>query len=263
MKEFNKAFGHNFHNQGPTQSPLDKKIDKIGRAKLFWICYGVTIVLLIIVMVITYRAHTFQSYVFNETSLRVTSVSPGRGRVKMRDRDGNVLTMTRAVINEDDLSRLFGGPNEFVIQYMGSTMTYVIRRDADNARYRVFSFSDGSEAMAFMPPPVRSPGTELDDRYILTFKTDLQQEEAALFVWLINHLNAQLSAGYYAVPVLLGLVIMPVALGLFLYTEAFWRFSMMFTVIGGEPTQDALFIRRVGGVILMIIVFGFPLLFIL
>ncbi|MCL2376813.1 MAG: hypothetical protein FWC76_05385 [Defluviitaleaceae bacterium] len=229
-------------------------IERHGKKRVFVISYAALFVLLAIIYFAMYRAE--HTYAFGEATLRVTSVDFFTGDVEARDGDGNVIIITRRWpwLHLPDMPLFLQSSNDFTIQYLDKTITYSIINDEEGHR-RVYTFSDGTQAVAFTPPIIdRSPA--LDTRYMLIFETTLQHEEAALMHWLIGFAHNHTPVQTYVMLATFSAALLPLGLGFLLYPEVFWQLRMTLLVRGGKPNENVLVLYTISGVIIMALAFA-------
>jgi len=136
---------------------------------------------------------------------------------------------------------------------MDKTITYSIINDEEGHRM-VYTFSDSSQVTIF----TRSGYFLLpasDKRYILSFDTELQREEAALMHWLIGFAHNHTPTQTYVLLATFSAIFLALGLGFLLYTKTLWQLRISIGVQGVKPTNAALVMYRISGVIFIALAF--------
>lgn len=85
-------------------------------------------------------------------------------------------------------------------------------------------------------------------------------------VQLVNNINSTYEFAkendLFAIPFITSILIF-IALANIIYPEEMWRFDHLFTVRGGEPTEFAIFMSKLGGVLILLMVLFGPSLIII
>jgi len=212
---------------------LENAMDKFGAGRVFWCIFAVLAALIIIIAVA--GARTSQRVEFMGNTLRIVSVQRGTG-LTMTDQNGETLTMTLRI----DPSSF----TTYTINYLGKTFSYRSLSDHD------YRFSCGHQFIVSFHSA----------RIVPVGLTAQQQAEANILrsLRIIHHNHTPLHS--VIGNTLLGLAILAFGVAELLFPEAFWKLRHIFSVRGGEPTDFALFMHRLSGVMIVVIAFVFALL---
>lgn len=216
----------------------------LSLSNIFKLVYCILATLYVIITVIIYN--TYRTYDYKGQKFRVISAS--ETEVVSEDRNGNRLVLTA---NTSDLVKYF--EQDYTISYLDEIILYKSSIKEDR---RTFTYSDGSQT------------TEKGiSRFFINNKERLdvrlsesQLAERELIYTLNDYCLEFKELGLYILVDFSGLLLLLCGVGSFLYPEKFWRFEHFLDVIGGEPTDFAIFMNKLGGIVL--IIFSYSIIFI-
>ena len=213
--------------------------EKFGRRRLLLVCFGVLAVLFIF-LTIALNA-SYRRYDFQGTILRLVSVDHFNGVVEMVDEYGNRLSMT-----------IHQSHNPFAIEIVISYLDKAITRTSLDGFFGspAYTFSDGSQIT--IPAWIV---TFSDGSTNLPALSQTQQAEMDLMGRLRDYYHDYRSVWLYVWYTAIGLVVLLIGLGEIFYPERFWRIRTYWSVRGGEPTDFAISMHQLSGVILIIAVY--------
>lgn len=220
---------------------MEELFEKQGKKKVFLICWISLTVILVFSIFVSY--FTFLKYDYKGTRLKLISVT--RSNVVMEDSDGNRLTMEA---ERDYYSGVMF--NSYTVNYRDELMEY---NNGYNELHEVrYVFSDGSEWIGdFIYISINNESPPYDDF------TELQHAEKALFDRLIAYFSGEKSGGVHAGVCISGMLLLFLGTSSFIFPEKYWQLQTFLSVKNGEPTELALFLNRVAGVLYVILAFGF------
>ena len=217
-------------------------IERHGNSKVFRRGYCLLAVLLVSIVIV--HCYSLSHFTFNGERLVLSKI--GKDFVVMTDRSGNDAELR--------------GPYELHLTGESNMLMYQNREtictvDWEETGGYIYHFSDGS---SLTEPMLIISFDDIDSP--IDRMSDIQRGEYEL----INRMRSYLQNGS---PVwnavwsgLLALVILLLGVGIFCYPDAVWKLNTMFTVRGGEPTEWALFINQLSGIVSIIMAFIIPFL---
>ena len=215
-------------------------IERHGGGKVFWWLFGALATVLILCIVIHGRIAT--ASVVGGATLRLTKVS--EEGVVMTDGAGNEAVMTGAA----DL-HVSGGAHEY--HYLDRQMSCVV--DWPQSGDYIYTFSNGTQKN--VSQMILGFGGSANDGFATSA---LQREEYALMQKMQNYMRDGNPLRHYIWQGLLGLLLLALGAAMVCFPRAVWQLNTMFTVIGGEPTDWALFGNRAAGFMLIAMAFAVP-----
>ena len=222
---------------------MRKVVDKYGEFRCFMASFGVLLVLFLIIAigVIIYHSASINSITLTGNRLRF--LSSESHRLIMVDRSGNQAIMTGAGRRLSFFEDSFAF-DVIIVEYLNKTIT----RDSSDRERIFYVFSDGS---VLMWPDESS------------YMNEMQQAERDL-LWQMRGVydaRSNMPTDLFVLTILFGFVFIPLGLWNIIYSRKAWEIRHMFTVRYGEPTDDAIFMIKLGGAIGVI--FPFVMLFFL
>lgn len=169
-------------------------------------------------------------------------VSKNENVMVMKDSCKNRLVMTDTTLPSDN----HYGINivRFNVTYNGKTIYYdgseIINKGS------IITMSNGEKYVS------EFPYVTVDDR-------DYRPLEVQLISKVIQMNNEDPKLLDYIAPFILTCIFVFIGLGLIIYPEEIWEFQNMFNVVGGEPTDWAIFSNKLSGCIIIIIAEIYPI----
>lgn len=202
-----------------------KWLDKIGKTKLY--------IILIVISTIFYMV---MGIIINKEAQKIHVDSKD---FKLEERTPSDMTFTSQggsqlfVDYQEVTSWLFGFNGRISITYENETYTY----DKTDIREDItITYEDGSQAIKSYDHVSRTYIPVSLELYLLkaieTFRTTKSPASNILMPMLLNLFS----------------------FGLIIYPDSFWRMQHMFSVIGGEPTDFALWSNVIGGAFAIIMI---------
>ena len=242
---FDQFFGHGYAPECimvPWEAvDLQALIDRHGASKVARYGYGLLAALLVIVTTL----HCLNAVYYSFQGEWFRLISAGEDTVVIRDRHGKGLVMN--------------APNGTIDQKEPFTVTYAGKGVYGAWDRSTFGYMLNSTDGSSVPP--KTPGLSIsgEDNSPSEKLSASQLEELVL----VQRLQAQLGKGNPIISHIglgiLGLLVLLLGVGLICYPDKFWAMQTARIVIGGEPTDYALFMNRVSGVIAVILAFVLPL----
>ena len=219
---------------------LEKICEKYGKAKAYWAlaCFLIIFNIFILIMVNNSRC----SFTYDGEKFKL--VSKNENVMAMEDSHKNRLVMTDTTLPSDNNY----GINivRFNVTYNGRTISYD-GSDMVN-KGSIITMSNGEEYVSEFPYVYVS----IDDR-------DYRPLEVQLISKVIQMNNEDPKFSDYILPFIITCISVFMGLGLIIYPEEIWEFQNMCNVVGGEPTDWAIFSNKFGGWIIIIIAEIYPI----